>query len=183
MIETHGNCRKYAILHDSQSLDQKIGGYFDRRTISSGLQRSLRSAGHRSWQIRQPAAQSKLRELRQRAPARCKGPPDHLPTARYTCFVPVMKKIQNIRDFTLIPKHILRYNRQIYSRLYKRNRGKTFRFFLCRIGVRWARLELAQDCSHYPLKVACLPFHHHRFVLGLQRYDKKLNLQTFLNIF
>ena len=33
LIETHGNCRKYAILHDSQSLDQKIGGYFDRRTI------------------------------------------------------------------------------------------------------------------------------------------------------
>ena len=29
--------------------------------------------------------------------------------------------------------------------------------------VRWARLELAQDYSHYPLKVACLPFHHHRF--------------------
>ena len=23
--------------------------------------------------------------------------------------------------------------------------------------VRWARLELAQDYSHYPLKVACLP--------------------------
>ena len=40
LIETHGNCRKYAILHDSQSLDQKIGGYFDRRTISSGLKRS-----------------------------------------------------------------------------------------------------------------------------------------------
>ena len=46
--------------------------------------------------------------------------------------------------------------------------------------VRWARLELAQDYSHYPLKVACLPFHHHRFCwLGLQRYDKKLNFQTF----
>ena len=101
LIETHGNCRKYAILHDSQSLDQKIGGYFDRRTISSGLQRSLRSAGHRSWQIRQPAAQSKLRELRQRAPARCKGPPDHLLTARYACFVPVIRKTQNNRDFTL----------------------------------------------------------------------------------
>ena len=39
LIETHGNCRKYAILHDSQSLDQKIGGYFDRRTTSSGLKR------------------------------------------------------------------------------------------------------------------------------------------------
>ena len=32
-----------------------------------------------------------------------------------------------------------------------------------RLLVRWARLELAQDYSHYPLKVACLPFHHHRF--------------------
>ena len=41
LIETHGNCRKYAISHDSQSLDQKIGGYFDRRTISSGLKRSF----------------------------------------------------------------------------------------------------------------------------------------------
>ena len=50
--------------------------------------------------------------------------------------------------------------------------------------VRWARLELAQDYSHYPLKVACLPFHHHRvFDLGLQRYDKNLNLQTFLQNF
>ncbi|MCI6169209.1 MAG: hypothetical protein MR678_04640, partial [Muribaculaceae bacterium] len=45
------------------------------------------SAGHRSWQIRQPAAQSKLRELRQRA--------------RSACFVPVMQKMQNNRNFTL----------------------------------------------------------------------------------
>ena len=50
--------------------------------------------------------------------------------------------------------------------------------------VRWARLELAQDYSHYPLKVACLPFHHHRvFELGLQRYDKNLYFQTFLRKF
>ena len=50
--------------------------------------------------------------------------------------------------------------------------------------VRWARLELAQDYSHYPLKVACLPFHHHRlFVLGLQRYDKNLNFQIILQFF
>ena len=33
-------------------------------SLSSDLQRSLHSAGHRSWQIRQPAPQSKLRELR-----------------------------------------------------------------------------------------------------------------------
>ena len=46
--------------------------------------------------------------------------------------------------------------------------------------VRWARLELAQAYAHYPLKVACLPFHHHRFfVLGLQRYALFLNFQTF----
>ncbi|WP_418306121.1 hypothetical protein, partial [Phocaeicola sp.] len=38
-------------------------------------------------QIRQPAAQSKLRELRQRA--------------RSACFVPVMQKMQNNRNFTL----------------------------------------------------------------------------------
>ena len=50
--------------------------------------------------------------------------------------------------------------------------------------VRWARLELAQAYAHYPLKVACLPFHHHRlFDLGLQRYDKNLNLQIFLQLF
>ncbi|WP_417172131.1 hypothetical protein, partial [Alistipes putredinis] len=39
--------------------------------------------------IRQPAAQSKLRELRQRA--------------RSACFVPVMQKMQNNRNFTLSP--------------------------------------------------------------------------------
>ena len=38
----------------------------ESRTSGEG-KRPLRSAGHRSWQIRQPAAQSKLRELRQRA--------------------------------------------------------------------------------------------------------------------
>ena len=66
----------------------------------------------------------------------------------------------------------------------QKKRGKTFRFFLCCIGVRWARLELAQDYSHYPLKVACLPFHHHRvFELGLQRYDNYFNLQIFLHFF
>ena len=48
---------------------------------------SLRSAGHCSWQIRQPEAQSKLRELRQRA--------------RSACFVPVNQKMQNNWNFTL----------------------------------------------------------------------------------
>ena len=46
----------------------------------------LHSAGHRSRQIRQPPPQSKLR---QRAPP------------RFTCFVPMMQKTQNNRDFTL----------------------------------------------------------------------------------
>lgn len=56
----------------------------DIRSSSSDSPRSLRSAGHRSWQIRRPAAQSKLRELRQRA--------------RSACFVPMMQKTQNNRD-------------------------------------------------------------------------------------
>ena len=73
---------------------------------------------------------------------------------------------------------------KFYNRLYKRKRGKTFRFFLCGKLVRWARLELAQAYAHYPLKVACLPFHHHRvFDLGLQRYYKISNLQTFYQLF
>ena len=59
------------------------------RSSSSDSPRSLRSAGHRSWQKRQPAPQSKLRELRQRA--------------RSTCFVPVIQKIKNNRNFTLSP--------------------------------------------------------------------------------
>ena len=59
------------------------------RSLSSDWLRSLRSAGHRSWQIRQPAAQSKLRELRQRD--------------RSACFVPVIRKTQNNRNFTLSP--------------------------------------------------------------------------------
>ena len=54
-----------------------------------------KGAGNRSWQIRQPAAQSKLRELRQRA--------------RSACFVPVvainkpdfLAAIENNRNFTL----------------------------------------------------------------------------------
>jgi hypothetical protein len=60
------------------------------RSLSSDWLRSLRSAGHRSWQIRQPAAQSKLRELHPKGSAYCKGPLDRLLTVRYACFVPVM---------------------------------------------------------------------------------------------
>ena len=47
----------------------------------------------------------------------------------------------------------------LYRGLYKQKTEAKLLPFL----VRWARLELAQDYSHYPLKVACLPFHHHRF--------------------
>ena len=67
--------------------NSEVSGIY--RSLSSDWLRSLRSAWHRSWQIRQPAAQSKLRELRQRA--------------RSACFVPVMRKMQNNRDFTLSP--------------------------------------------------------------------------------
>ena len=61
------------------------------------------------------------------------------------------------------PKYLLQIGSpQAAGRRTKRKRGKPFDFPLF-VGVRWARLELAQDYSHYPLKVACLPFHHHRF--------------------
>ena len=36
------------------------------------------------------------------------------------------------------------------------------------LSVRTVRLELTQANAHYPLKVACLPFHHVRLTLGLQ---------------
>ena len=50
--------------------------------------------------------------------------------------------------------------------------------------MRWARLELAQDYSHYPLKVACLPFHHHRFVcFGIAKVRKILLPPNFSAIF
>ena len=70
----------YFLEHSSE-----VSGIY--RSLFSDWPRSLLSAGHRSWRIRRPAAQSKLRELRQRA--------------RSACFVPVMLKIQNNRDFTL----------------------------------------------------------------------------------
>ena len=64
---------------------------------------------------------------------------------------------------------------------YKNKKRKHFCF---RFLVRWARLELAQAYAHYPLKVACLPFHHHRvFELGLQRYNKFYYFQIFFNVF
>ena len=56
------------------------------------LLRSLLSAWHQRWQIRQPAPQNRLRKLSPRASARCKGPPDRLPIAHYACFVPVWCK-------------------------------------------------------------------------------------------
>ena len=57
--------------------------------LSSDLSRPLLRARHRNWQKRQPDPQSRLRELRQRA--------------RSACFVPVRRKMQNNRDFTLSP--------------------------------------------------------------------------------
>ena len=35
--------------------------------------------------------------------------------------------------------------------------------------VRMIRVELTRANAHHPLKVACLPFHHIRNYLGLQR--------------
>ena len=53
------------------------------------MENQIGCAGHRSRQIRQPAPQSKLRELRQRA--------------RYACFVPMIRKIKNNRDLKISP--------------------------------------------------------------------------------
>ena len=49
--------------------------------------------------------------------------------------------------------------------------------------VRTVRLELTQANAHYPLKVACLPFHHVRNTLGLQSYELKLKNKIFLRFF
>ena len=49
----------------------------------------------------------------------------------------------------------------------------------CRLFVRTVRLELTQANAHYPLKVACLPFHHVRITLGLQSYAEFIYLQIF----
>ena len=49
----------------------------------------------------------------------------------------------------------------------------------CCLFVRTVRLELTQANAHYPLKVACLPFHHVRITLGLQSYAEFIYLQIF----
>ena len=72
------------------------------RSLSSDLQRSLHSAGHRSW--RWPASSSKqAARATPKGSAHCKGPQDHLPVIRYACFVPVVQKMQNNQNFTLSP--------------------------------------------------------------------------------
>ena len=72
---------------------------------------------------------------------------------------------------------------QAAGRRTKRKRGKPFDFPLF-VGVRWARLELAQDYSHYPLKVACLPFHHHRFFcFGIAKVRQKFKPANFFATF
>ena len=60
----------------------------------------------------------------------------------------------------------------------KRHPPKKMSFF-----VRTVRLELTQANAHYPLKVACLPFHHVRNTLGLQSYELKLKNKIFLRFF
>lgn len=57
------------------------------------MENQIGCGGHRSRQIRQPAAQSKLRE------------PFDVAHAAY--FVPMMRKIKNNRDFTLSPYFVL----------------------------------------------------------------------------
>lgn len=52
------------------------------------------------------------------------------------------------------------------------NEKKTKKF------VRMVRLELTQDYSYYPLKVACLPFHHIRIIHSLQ---SSLNIFILVN--
>ena len=49
----------------------------------------------------------------------------------------------------------------------------------CCLFVRTVRLELTQANAHYPLKVACLPFHHVRITLRLQSYAEFIYLQIF----
>ena len=49
--------------------------------------------------------------------------------------------------------------------------------------VRTMRLELIQANAHYPLKVACLPFHHVRNTLGLQRYAQIYYSQIYFVFF
>ena len=80
-------------LFQAQGVIKSTLKYFDNRFLYSDLQRSLHSAGHRSWQKRQPAPQSKLRKLRQRA---CSA-----------CFVPVMQKMQINLLFPLSQNSVL----------------------------------------------------------------------------
>ena len=69
---------------------------------SSDLQRSLHSSRHRSWQW--PASCSKqAARATPKCSVHCKGPQDHLLTARYACFVLMRRKMKNNRDFTLSP--------------------------------------------------------------------------------
>ena len=62
------------------------------------MENQIGCGGHRSTQIRQPAAQSKLRE-----------PFD---VARAAYFVPMMRKIKNNRDFSLIPWTLVQSSRR-----------------------------------------------------------------------
>ena len=63
--------------------------------------------------------------------------------------------------------------------VYKEKEEASSETSSCGDFVRWARLELAQDYSHYPLKVACLPFHHHRFWIGTAKIRINFNSPNF----
>ena len=118
--------------------------------------RSSHSARHRNLQIRKQAAQNRLRKLHPKGLLRllCAGVAENA----------------NQPTFCALPKMMYRYTKKAWSN------DQAF--------VRWARLELAQDYSHYPLKVACLPFHHHRFVcFGIAKVRKILLPPNFSAIF
>ena len=93
--------------------------------------------------------------------------------------------VAKVQTFSISPIALWKYWINRFSGCYiKEKEEASSETSSCGDLVRWARLELAQAYAHYPLKVACLPFHHHRFfVLGLQRYDNNFNLQIFLQFF
>ena len=121
------------------------------RSLSSDWLRSLRSAGHRSWQIRQPAAQSKLRELRQRARSACFVPvmainkPDFM--AGYSLFYEsaryggdFMAAIENNLDFSL--SHFSLSPKYLTSDAYITKKRPAFADLLCAVGETRTRTGL-----------------------------------------
>ena len=110
------------------------------------------------------------------APAHCTGTlrlpagplwPPPITVKRLSCIMPFPLKIIT---FIIICPSRLKMQKDILRRR-------------CLFFVRTVRLELTQANAHYPLKVACLPFHHVRNTLGLQSYELKLKNKIFLRFF